>query len=77
MTKATVEATERVRDALRAWKGRRPALLREIRMNNPRTDITMRWLQAFNDRQDRDPHFYKVVELGRALGVDVTIKVDA
>lgn len=71
--KATAAATDKVRAALRSYKGMRPALVRAIKRANPHTDITERWLQSFNDRKDKEPRFSKVVELGRALGVDIEI----
>lgn len=71
--RATAAATEKVREALRAYTGMRPKLLEMIKTANPETRITLRWLRSFSDRQDREPHFSKVVELGRALGVEIEI----
>lgn len=65
--------TERVREALRAHRGKLPTLFTLIQQKNPKTAITLRWLRAFSDRKDREPHFSRVVELGAALGVVVEI----
>jgi hypothetical protein len=48
-----------------------------IKQHNPQTAITLRWLRAFSDRKDREPHFSRVIELGAALGVVVDISTSS
>jgi hypothetical protein len=72
---STKQVTDAVRTALRGYRGRYPTLLGMIRVRNPKTKITRRWLQAFSDGKDREPRFSKVVELGSALGVAIDIVV--
>lgn len=70
----TADAIEKVRAALRTYRGLRPTVLAEVKARNPRTRITLRWLQAFSDRKDKEPKFSKVVELGAVLGIDIEIQ---
>jgi len=66
------EVTKKVRAALRGY-GKYRELHRGLKSGGR---ISYRWIVAFAHQQNREPAFSRVVELGRALGLRITIGIE-
>jgi hypothetical protein len=69
------QAVELVREQLRRHKGKWPQIVAHVKRKNPKTKITYRWIVGFDNREQVVIDFYRVIELGEALGVDIRVAV--
>jgi hypothetical protein len=70
------QAIERVREGLLRERGNWLRVLEYILQKNPQSKITYRWMVGFAGKQDLEPKFSRVAELGAAIGVEVNIVVN-